>query len=392
MVAFIVHPVELALIQFTRKIAAVTPTANGNENVRPNRRWAGFAFVLALSMACIADRASAEDAVARCRAAAKPPECARAAALSHAVKKVSFWQPALSHPLEQRIGSAPPELVEFLLLDNVANNIPNEARASKLEPAFVEDVRRAWREIPAAVKRPLDKKLAGIYFMDDIGGTGFTDETVDAGGKPVAAFMILDPSVLMARTANEWATWKESSPFKADPWWTLQARIEDPARDDRVHAIQYILLHELGHVLSVASDAHPRWTVPVKESGPIEHYPFFTQSWIVTGEGFTSRFEDTFPQRRDVRFYFGAKLAGAAMLPTYEALEKTNFPTLYAATHFGDDFAEAFASYVHVVLMKRPYEIRLLRDGTLVKSYKACWSEERCAAKKAYLERFLATK
>jgi hypothetical protein len=91
-----------------------------------------------------------------------------------------------------------------------------------------------------------------------------------------------------------------------------------------------------------------------------------------------------------VRFYFGAKLAGDAMLPVYEALEKTNFPTLYAATHFGDDFAEALANYVHVELMKQPYEIRLVHDGRVVKSYGPCWHEARCAAKKAYLEKFLA--
>jgi len=40
--------------------------------------------------------------------------------------------------------------------------------------------------------------------------------------------------------------------------------------------------------------------------------------------------------------------------------------------------------------MKRPYEIRLVHDGEVAKVYGPCWREARCAAKKAYLERFLA--
>ena len=35
-----------------------------------------------------------------------------------------------------------------------------------------------------------------------------------------------------------------------DPAWKLESVIEDRARDDRMHAIQYILLHELGHVVT----------------------------------------------------------------------------------------------------------------------------------------------
>ena len=332
----------------------------------------------------------AQEALVKCRAAEKPADCARAAGHTHVIKKASFFRAALARPVEERIAVGPPELVEFLMLDNVANGFPNEARAPKLDPAFLEDVRRAMREIPDAVKRSLAQRLAGIYFIEDIGGTGFTDETLGEDGKPAAGFIILDPMVLSARTANEWATWKESSPFKTDPAWKLEAKIENVARDDRMHAIQYILLHELGHVLSIGSNAHPSWTIPVKDYGPTERYAFFNLSWMVAGERWVSRFEDQFPQRKDVRFYFGAKLAGDAMRPVYETLEKTNFPTLYAATHFGDDFAESLANYVHVELMKRPYEIRLVHDGKVAKVYGPCWREARCAAKKAYLERFLA--
>ena len=99
-----------------------------------------------------------------------------------------------------------------------------------------------------------------------------------------------------------------------------------------------------------------------------------------------------FAQRKDVVFYFGPKLDAAAMDATYAALELTNFPTLYAATHPADDFAEAFANYVHVVMMRKPFEIRIERGGKAVRTYRACWEAQRCAAKRAYLESFLGVR
>ncbi len=41
--------------------------------------------------------------------------------------------------------------------------------------------------------------------------------------------------------------------------------------------------------------------------------------------------------------------------------------------------------------MGQPFEIHLLHDGRTVKTYRACWSEERCAAKRALLEKVLAS-
>jgi hypothetical protein len=344
-----------------------------------------FLLLLLVSLA-----ATAEDRVAACKARADAPKCAREAALAHPAKKAAFWSTALARPLTERIGAGPPELVEFLALDNVVHGYPNQPRASRLAPQFLADVRRAFAELPESVKRPLARKLAGIYFVDDIGGTGFTDEALDEAGKPAVGFVILDPSVLMERAANAWASWKESSPFRPDPAWRLAARIEDRARDDRTHAIQYILLHELGHVLSIGTRVHPSWTLPLGKVGDPAGYPFFALSWAVEGEAYASRFDADFPRRKDVRFYFGAKLDSAAMVEVYEALERTNFPTLYAATHPADDFAESFANYVHTVLMRRPFEIVIAKDGRVAKRYGACWRSPRCAAKREFLERFLA--
>lgn len=341
--------------------------------------------VLLLAAASLALAASAAEPKPAC-----PPRdlaCAKQAMKTHPAKQEKFWKAAMARPVGERIGYAPPELVDLLAIDNIAQGFPNKPRQPRLSPKFVDDVKRAFAGIPEAVRKPLGQKLAGIYFVEDIGGTGFTDEITNPGGR--LGVIVLDPTVLMAYKANAWATWKDNTPFRRDPEWHLVERIEDDARDDDIGAIQYILLHEIAHVLSIGSNAHPSWTRSPSEAGPASAFPFFSLSWRVKGDAYVSTFDPVFPQRKDVAYYFGAKLDGDQMKATYDALEKTAFPTLYAATHPGDDFAESLANYVHVVMMKKPFEIRISKGRDVVKTYRSCWAEERCAAKRRYIEGFL---
>ena len=341
-----------------------------------------------LSVALLACGAHAQAVVSPCAKGEKA--CAREVFKRHPAKQPEFWKAAFAKPVEQRIGPAPPELIEILAIDNVVQGYPNKPHSPRLTPEFLADVRRAFAGLPESVKRAVAPKLAGIYFVDDLGGTGFTDEINDPSGTPKLGFIVLDPSVLMPHTANGWASWKESTPFKAATGWKISVRIEDAPDDTRANAIQYILLHELGHVISIGANIHPSWTLSPKDVGSTRRYPYFQQSWRVEGDRYATIFDGAFKERDHVVFYFGAKLEVESAPSIYDAVQRTSFATLYAATHPADDFAEAFASYVHVVLMKKPFDLRVERDGVPVKTYAACWSEPRCQLKKAFLDRLLA--
>jgi len=309
---------------------------------------------------------------------------------NHLTRKLAYWQGALAKPVTERIGPAPAELVEYLTLDNIINGYANKPRAAILSAEFISDVRNAFAEIPVPVQRLLAQKLAGIYFVEDLGGSGFTEQ-IYAASKPVAGYIVLDVSVLQNRTANNWATWKENSPFMASPDFKLNAIIEEASQDNRKQAIQYILLHELGHVLDIDGNINPNWNTAPKDANTIANYPFFHLSWKISKDNnrYETVFDQSFPQRKDVVYYFGAKLPATEMGHVYETLEHTNFTTLYAAKNPHDDFAEAFVTYVHTVLMGKPFEITLSSGGKISKVYKSCWTEERCAAKRKILEHLL---
>jgi hypothetical protein len=317
-------------------------------------------------------------------------KCLLDAIAASPAKKVATWKAAFGKPLEQRVGPAPQSVIDLLQFDNSFHGYPEKPHASVVSPELQADVVAALVALPEAVKRRLDDRLVGILFVDEFGGTGFTDSILDEDGRKTKAFLVLDPTVLEKRTANSWASWKENTPFKADARYELKATIETPANDTRCQAIQYILLHELGHVLAVGSKFHPDWNLTVSQI-PQESYPFFELSWSLDrpGNRYVNKFEAQLPERPNVRYYFGAKLSAADMAPAYRHLEQTNFPTLYAATGPGDDFAESFANYVHVVMLGRPFEIAISEDGRVVERYVSCWKEERCAAKRRILEEYL---
>lgn len=307
------------------------------------------------------------------------------------IKKMPYWKSAFKRPVEQRVGSAPDELVAYLNLDNIVGGFANRPQAATIPEDFLKDINDAIAELPEQVKHLISKNLAGIYFVKDLGGTGYTDSINSGLFDPNAGFIVLDIDVLSKSTANAWATWKERTPFIVDSQYRLDATIEASGQDNRKNAIQYILLHEMGHVLSLGENIHPRWD-QTKNKISLDRYPFAMLSWETGNKNdnfYVSRFEMQFPLRKNIVYYFGAKLNSDQMVGAYRQLEDTNFPTLYAATSPEDDFAESFVSYVHTVMLKRPLEISIYHDGQIAKTYKACWEEKRCATKRKFLEEFL---
>jgi hypothetical protein len=63
---------------------------------------------------------------------------------------------------------------------------------------------------------------------------------------------------------------------------------------------------------------------------------------------------------------------------------------LQSAISQWEDFAESFATYVHVVLDKRPWQATIASKGNTVTIIDSCWQEIRCMTKKAFMEKWFA--
>lgn len=307
----------------------------------------------------------------------------------HEARQIDFWKKYdfTEKSLEEKFFDIPDALLDYLNKDNANQGWPNRPVRAELPTGTKAQLIEALNELPESVKEEVKPLLGGIFFVKDLGGTAYSEYIVDRSGKPVAGFMVFD-ELILEKTANQWATWKEQSPFlMAHSPYKLNMIIEDGPGDNMKNAFQFIALHELGHIISINSGMHPPWGYGISQELHPSKYTFSKLSWSIQNDKDVSLFDKDFPLRPKIQFYRGGLEAN--LDEVYSALERTNFPTLYSATNPSDDFADSFAAFVHVVLLNKPYKVIIEKDNRVIKTADSCWSNERCLGKEKILKKFL---
>ena len=299
------------------------------------------------------------------------------------------WTVRQALPLHQRILSLPDEVRDFVHQVNVASGLDAVPVAAMADAGLRADLSTALLGMPAAVRALVDPLLLGICLGRNLGSSGVTDIVADAGGRILGCIVLLDIGLLEQHTANSWASWKENLPFQQGPGFSLTAIIADAAGDTRANALQFLLLHEFGHVLTADGDFLPRWWEPLPSCAASDaRFAYLDLSWTITPFGrFAPR--DDFPLRGQVDFYGNNKLEGDALITACAGLEASDFPSLYGATNPYDDFAECFASYVHSEMLGRPYVLRVDLDGEPQAYLDSFWAGARSDAKRGFMEAML---
>jgi hypothetical protein len=301
-----------------------------------------------------------------------------------------FWTDKLSQQVTERFGAAPEELVRYVVLVNAASDIECTPTAAFAAPDLLHDLNRAIRGMPAVVIGALQDVLLGVFFARDLGSSAITDVVVDENGNILGSVVALDLDAFVSRRANEWASWRENTPFARAMSMTLEVQIAEPDDDTRANAIQFLLLHEFGHVLTTGRRFLPIWWLPPDFMTSTSDYEFLQLGWQINPEkAIVPRAEEEFAGRQAVSYYRDAQLDEHAMLAIYKGLQGTSFVSLYASANAYDDFAETFATYVHSVLMKRPFRVRIYRGAVLEHETDDFWSSSRSAPKRAFMSQLL---
>jgi hypothetical protein len=301
-----------------------------------------------------------------------------------------FWTDKLSQQVTERFGAAPEELVAYVVLVNAASGIECTPTAAFAAPDLLHDLKCAIRGMPAAVIGALQDVLLGVFFARDLGSSAITDVVVDENGNILGSVVALDLEAFVSRRANEWATWRENTPFSRAGSMMLEVQIAEPDDDTRANAIQFLLLHEFGHVLTAGRRFLPIWWLPPEFMTSSADYEFLQLGWQISAEKkIVPRPEEDFAGRLAVSYYGVAQLDEHAMLAMYQGLQGTSFVSLYASTNAYDDFAETFATYVHSVMMKRPFRVRIYRGAVVEHETDDFWSSSRSAPKRAFMSQLL---
>lgn len=298
-----------------------------------------------------------------------------------------LWETLLRRPLDERRGKAPRELIDFIGRHHEATGKSTVARAALPDAGLERDLDAALAGLPAAVLRHLEPCLLGLFVMEGTGASAVSSVIAGPEGELIGAFVAIDAAVFADITANSWFERRENMPFEAADGLRLEARLADTAHDDRVAALQFVLLHEFGHVLSAVKALAPMWWRP----GPgATAYPLLDLCWQAAADGrFAPRAGHDFSLRGQLVYHGAPRLSLLDAEAAYAALGRTGFPTLYAATSVHEDIADSFAGYVHVRLMGRPLEHRLLRDGLPAATAASYWRSAHGEARAALFEAML---
>lgn len=321
-------------------------------------------------------------------------------------KNAAYWRQQLQLPVLDRLGSAPDELITYVAGVNAAAGIDQRPTPAELNPDFFNDVRAAVAEMPPVVLRLLDQPLLGVYCARSLGSSALTDVVTTADGQVVGLVTLIDADAFLQRTANEWASWKENTPFLPDSGWRVALQIATAENDNRKNAIQFLLLHEFGHVLTAHNDFLPDWWSGAQKFKSTEEYSFLCLCWQIAMSGdIIPLLRHDFPHRKDLRFYSNPQVSSSLIPEIYQALTKTGFPSLYAACNAYDDFAESFAIYVHCILLDKPYKLSIFSGDEgrqqvnsqisdqvseqISEQISGYWSSPRARSKQALLAEFL---
>lgn len=305
------------------------------------------------------------------------------------VLTASYWDAFLftKGELADKVIRPPQPLLIYLQKWNEKDGLPSVPSANSVTDRDILELKRILLKFPKPILDVMNSRLVGITLVSGLGSFGYSDYVYSTAGYPERGFIVLDRSLLY-RSANEAFTERESSPFKCANGNSVIAKISRDAIDQEA-AVQYILLHEFAHIFSEGYvnpffyDAPDANNLASREYGPI--------SWNVLDHKYVGKFDGVFSLRSKIKYYAPVdKLLGCEKFTiACSQVEKTDFPSLYASLSPFEDFAESFANFVHVDILKRPFEVSLYQEGKLSKQYRSCWASPRCAQKRAYFRNLL---
>jgi hypothetical protein len=243
-------------------------------------------------------------------------------------------------------------------------------REQQLRPTradFIDDLRDVIEDLPRPFARLFNDHVCAVVPMFDAPMSGTLATLENQRGRGLI-YLNVDALSLLP---NRWLEFKEASAFDLSPDYTLVGKLAEPDENVRRVLLEYVLVHEIGHVVDWALAEEPTiaelkrlsWPLPAAiAASPVVHYP----------------------ERVGL-----PRLPGALSPGIYEFIASSAFVSPAALDNANEDFAESIATYMHSVMRRRPWQLELVKGGQVVVALRSCWDEPRCAEKRRLLESLL---
>lgn len=261
--------------------------------------------------------------------------------------------------LIDRVKKAPPALIE-----STSKLDKKKYKAYDFKKGELEIIKKSLEEIPDFVAEVLHQKLLGIYFIDDLHGSGWSHWVIDDKFNDYHILMF-NPKVLQMGL-SEWLTWKENTCYINDDK-DISLTINC---GKKYKAFIGIFLHEAAHVY----DAHKN-VVPYMDG--YDYYFAKFRGDKIEGTSFTSFIweSELKPHKefqnsifKNIKHYAKDKSTTpiSSTPKIYRALEKSAFTSIYSMKSWSEDFAEFLMFSVITLNLDQPYEINIKRKDKVI--------------------------
>ncbi len=254
--------------------------------------------------------------------------------------------------LISRVKKAPPMVIAFMKdLDG------RDYTAYVPDKEDMKVIARSLKELPPLTKRVMKKSLIGIYFINNLWGSGFADWVINRE-KKIYTYLIFNPTVLK-KGLSKMITDKEETCFIRND---RRFRVElDCGRGSS--GFFYILLHESGHVVDYIVGISPSVEPDmVKIKGKNHGSGLFT-------EGIWKDYKKAAGNYRFMKrvtfygFSKGPKINISEAADIYRELSGSPFVSLYSTLNWAEDVVELMTFYHITEKMKRPFVINVYKDN-----------------------------
>ena len=241
---------------------------------------------------------------------------------SHPGYQSSFWALPTRVRFVDRVSIPSDEILTLIQLQTEASDEPRfPKQASSRFSALIEEIKETLKELPPKLTSYLDDQFYGIFLVENLGRTGFAFYTYDGDEYPTGGWIVLDADRI-DHNASDWFNEHEQMPYGSDSTHTFKVNESSKSTTAKRDALRWILVHELGHILSVVYDQTGRYKVPDD---------FFDLSWDRSNKPWVSKFEPDFFRRDSLQKVLidNPILKGQDPFKVMGWLASTNFITLY---------------------------------------------------------------
>lgn len=263
------------------------------------------------------------------------------------------WPAACERPPSERVG-LPPAL-------------RREPQQRPVDAALVADLVHAVGQLREPFARLFQRHVCAVVLMH---GAPMTGTLALVEGVADRGIILLNVDNLTPPN-GDWLALKEATVFAPAPGRVLRGTMAWPDESPRRALLDFLLVHELAHVVENLHPDDPlisafsRLSWPRRDGlalTPLVHYP-----------GRLGK----------------APLPDELLEPYYDLIASSAFPSPAAIANAREDFADSVSTFMHTMQRGRPYRLDVYRNGRHSRQLNTCWEEARCAEKRRLLEALL---